>query len=196
MIRTTGRPGARAAKFGFVAAPFVGLAVAVLLVWQTSYSAFSSTTSNGVNNWTAGSVRLTDNDSGVAMFSADRLMPGSTGNRCIVVTSEGTVPSTVKLYGTGLTTTNGLSSYLQLTVSEGAGTATDCSDFSGAGIYTGTLAGFTATTHAAGYGTWAPTGASAASRTYRFAWTFDSAAPQSTQGGTASITFTWEAQSS
>jgi hypothetical protein len=197
MVNRTRRPGARAARVGLVAAPIAGLAVAVLLVWQASYAAFSVTTTNGANNWAAGTVALTDNDSNVALFNATKLRPGSTGSRCIVVTSTGTVPSTVKLYGAGLATTNALSSSLSLQINQGSGTAADCTDFTSQGaVYNNTLAAFTATTFAGGYATsWAPSGSGSESRTFQFVYTLDAAAPNSTQGGTATVTFTWEAQS-
>ena len=76
------------------------LLVSALLVWQASNAAFSATTSNPGNSWTAGSVTLTDDDggtsptTGTAMFSAAGLVPGSTGSHCIAVTSTGTVPAT------------------------------------------------------------------------------------------------------
>jgi hypothetical protein len=197
MTSTIRRPGVRAARAGFLAAPFVGLAVAVALVWQSSYAAFSATTDNGVNNWSAGSVALSDNDSTTAMFNATGLKPGDTGERCIQVTKTGSLAGTVKLYGQGLTTTNGLSSELDLVVVQGTGTSADCSNFvaAGAGVYSGTLAGFTATTFATGYGDWAPAAGSSA-RAYKFMYTLKSTAPNTVQGGTAAITFVWEAQNS
>ena len=60
---------------------------------------------------------------------------------------------------------------------------------------TGTLAGFTATTYAGGYGAWTPTGSTAETRAFRFTYSFSSSAPNTTQGGTASVGFTWESQS-
>src|SRR5262245_56233961 len=78
------------------------------LVWQSSYSAFSATTSNPTNNWTAGTVALSDDDSNTAMFTASNLKPGATGTKCIAVTSTGSLASTVKLYGTSYATTNAL----------------------------------------------------------------------------------------
>ena len=210
MTSTIRRPGARAARAGFLVAPFVGLAVAVALVWQSSYAAFSATTDNGVNNWRAGSVTISDNDgggTGNAMFSlaADGdLKPGSTRSRCIEVTKSGTLASTVKLYGSGLTTTNALSSDLQLVVRQGSGTvsAGSCANFTADGtsptVYSGTLAGFTATTFGgatAGYGNWAPA-AGSQTRTFEFTYTLNANANNNAQGGTAAVTFVWEAQNS
>jgi hypothetical protein len=200
MISTSIRPGARAARNGALAVPFLGLAAAVLLVWQASFSSFSATTDNGVNNWQAGSVLLSDNDSGSVMFNASGVLPGKTDSRCIAVTSATTVPSTVKLYGAELATTKALSSSLDIEVVQGTGAATNgsCADFtaatSNAGVFSGTLAGFTATDFSSGYGTWAPS--SSETRTFMITYTLKSTAPQTTQGGTAQVRFVWEAQNS
>src|SRR5262245_62453153 len=99
------------------------------------------------------------------MSSASGLKPGSTGAKCIVVTSTGSLASTVKLYGTSPATTNQLSTYLNLTVEEGNGGtfAGGCSGFTATGTaYSGTLAAFGTgkTDFATGVGTWAPTGSS------------------------------------
>ena len=199
MTSTNRRPGTRAARAGFVAAPFLGLAVAVALVWQSSYAAFSSTTDNGVNTWNAGSIALTDNDSNAVMFNVSAIKPGDTASKCIVVNKTGDLAGAVKLYGAGLVTTNALSSHLDIVVQQGTGTAAggSCGDFtaSGANVYSGTLAGFTATAFTGGYGDWAPA-AGASSRTYRFTYTLNTNTPTTAQGGSAGVRFVWEAQNS
>lgn len=194
-------PSTRVRAVAKWAAVPVGLLLSAVLVWQSSYAAFSATTSNATNNWTAGTVTLTDDDLGVAMFTATGLKPGSTGTHCIAVTSTGSLPSAVKLYGTNPATTNALSASLNLTVTQGTGaTFANCTGFtplaSGSGVYSGTLAAFAAadTNFATGSGNWAPTGSASETRVFQFTYTLDPAAPNSTQGGTASIGFTWEAQ--
>jgi hypothetical protein len=180
----------------------VGLIVSAALVWQASYSAFSATTTNPTNNWATGTVALTDDDLGVAMFNATGLKPGSTGSKCITVTYNGSLAAAVDLYGTGKTATNALDTYITLTVEQGAGgNFAGCTGFvldTGAtNTFTGTLATF-ASTHsnfATGFGTFAPTGSGQA-KTYRITYTVSAAAPNSTMGSTASIGLTWEAQNS
>lgn len=180
-----------------------GLAASAGVIWQASYSAFSATTVNPTNNWSAGSVALSDDDSNTAMFTATNLKPGSTGTKCIAVTSTGSLASNVKLYGTSPATTNALSTSLNLTVTQGTGGSFgSCTGFTplgtGSSVYTGTLASFgsTATNFATGLGTWAPTGTASETRVFQFTYTLDPAAPNTAQGGTASIGFTWEAQNS
>lgn len=194
------RRNARMATAGAVVA---GLGLSAAVVWQASYSAFSATTSNPTNNWSAGTVSLTDDDSNSAMFTATGLKPGSTGTRCIAVTSNGSLPSAVKLYGTNPTTTNGLATSINLTVTQGTGaTSASCTGFTalpaGASVYTGSLAAFGAgsSSFATGKGDWTPTGTAAETRVFQFTYTLDAATPNTAQGGTAAIGFTWEAQNS
>ncbi len=194
-------PTARQTRAMRWAALPVALIVSGLVIGQASYAAFTSTTSNATNNWSVGTVALTDDDATTAMFTATNLAPGATGTKCIVVTSTGSLASTVKLYGTAPTTTNALSTHINLSVVQGTGgTFGSCTGFAplavGSSVYSGTLAGFgsAATSFATGLGTWTPTGTASESRTFQFTYTVSAAAPNTTQGGTASTGFTWEAQ--
>src|SRR5690606_26071227 len=99
---------------------YTGIAViltAVLLstslVYRASTAAFTATTENGTNTWQAGSISLSDDDSGSAMFNATGLTPASTGSRCIVVSYTGTVPASVSLWGAG---SGALAPYLTLKI--------------------------------------------------------------------------------
>jgi hypothetical protein len=133
--------------------------LAAVLPSASTFSAFSYTTPNNGNTGTAGTVALTDNDAGTAMLVMTNAKPGDTDTSCIQVTSTGTLPSLVKLYGT--TTGTGLDAYLNLVVTRGTGAAAfdDCTGFTadatnyaglGAGVlYNGTLTGY-ADTYAAG----------------------------------------------
>jgi hypothetical protein len=183
-----------------VAGAAVPLAVMVSggLVWQSSYSAFSATTASPTNNWTAGSVALADDDSNSAMFNAGNLKPGSTGSKCIVVTSSGSLASTVKLYGTSHTTTKSLSDYLNLKVEEGTGGSfSNCSGFSASStIFDGTATSFAGKTDfASGIGSWAPAGGTV-TKTYKVTYTLSGSTPDTAQGGTTALAFTWESQNS
>src|SRR3954452_13614112 len=114
------------------------------LVWQSSYSAFSATTASPTNNWSAGTVALSDDDSNTAMFTASYLKPGATGTKCIAVSSAGSLASTVKLYGTSYDTTNGLAGNINLKVEEGTGaTSASCTGFTaGSTLYDGAMSTF------------------------------------------------------
>ena len=170
------------------------------LVWSASYSAFSATTSNPTNNWTSGTVALSDNDSETALFSATNLKPGASAAKCITVTSSGSLASTVKLYGTDYATTNNLANSINLKVEEGSGsTSADCAGFtaSGAAIFDGSLPSFatTKTSFANGAGTWAPAAGTQA-KSYRVTYVLSANTPDTAQGGTAQVGLTWEAQNS
>jgi hypothetical protein len=169
------------------------------IVWQASYSAFSATTQNPTSNWSTGSVTLTDDDSNTAMFTATNLKPGSTGSKCIAVTSNGTLASAVKLYGTSYAQTKALGTYITVTVDEGSGGGftAGCAGFtSSSQIFNGTLDSFgtSKTAYASGVGTWAPTGTPGESKVYKFTYTVSASTPDTSQGGTAAIGFTWETQ--
>jgi hypothetical protein len=175
-----------------------------LVVWQSSYAAFSDSTDNPSNTFGSGSVILGDDDSSTAMFTPTLLKPLDTGTKCIVVTSTGTLASTVKLYATGYSTSAALASYLDMVIDEGTGGTfassgpTSCTGFTlGTNIYTGTLAAFgLKTSFATGVGTWAPAGTGSPTKTYRIKYTLNSATPNTSQSGTAALGFTWEAQNS
>ncbi len=169
-----------------------------------TWSAFSATTDNSGNAFASGTVEIGDDDSGSAMLSLANAKPGDSDAACIVVDYTGSLPASVKLYGS--TGGNGLAQYLDLKVIRGTKSSgfDACGDFtvdatdyigSGAGvIYDGTLQGYPD-----GYGggiddtpgateTWA-TGETHA---YKFVVTVqnDGAA----QGLNASQVFTWEAR--
>jgi hypothetical protein len=189
-------------KKQLVAGAVVPLAVLASggLVWQSSYSAFSATTASPTNNWTAGTVALADDDANTALFStgANNLKPGATGNKCIVVTSSGSLASTVKVYATSYTTTKALGDNLNIKLEEGTGGSfANCTGFTGAStIFDGTAASFGAKTDfASGVGTWAPA-AGTVTKTYKVTYTLSTTTPDTAQGGTAALGFTWESQNS
>ncbi|MDQ6641844.1 MAG: CalY family protein [Actinomycetota bacterium] len=194
------RTFSRNKRLAAAAAIPVAVIASGVMVWQSTYSAFSATTSNPTNNWASGTVALSDDDSNTAMFTATALKPGSTGTKCIAVTSTGSLPAAVKLYGTSYATTNGLASNLNITVDEGTGgTFASCAGFtSTSNIYTGTLASFgtTKTNFATGVGTWTPTGTASETKSYKITYTLSASTPDTAQGGTAAMGFTWESQNS
>jgi hypothetical protein len=197
------RPTARTARLVGAFSAVAGVAASAAVIWQASYSAFSATTANPTNNWAAGNIALSDDDTNTAMFNASNLKPTSTGTKCIAVTSTGSLASTVKLYGTTYSTTNALASSLNLTVTQGTGGGFgSCTGFTplgtGSSVYSGTLSAFAAaeTNFGNGLGTWAPTGIGSETRVFQFTYTLDPNTPNTAQSGTAAIGFTWEAQNS
>lgn len=187
----------RSPRWASIAVLPLGLTLSGFFVWQGSEAAFTAQTSNPGNSFSAGTVTLSDDDTGVAMFTMSGLRPGSTDTKCITVTYTGSLAATVKLYvAPGDYTGTGLGTYLNLTVQEGTGGSyASCTGFvSSAADYTGTLGAFAAarTSSATGVGSFAPTAGQ--SRAYRFTYTL--ADNNAAQGLNSQVTLTWEAASS
>lgn len=182
-----------------VGATLAALLVVAVLVFQTSSAAFSGTTANSGNSFSAATVSLSDDDSDAVLFNLSNMKPGDAdAENCIEVTYTGSVAADVKLYG-AIGAGDGLGQYLDLTVmANDAGAFGDCAAFdenTAATLYTGTLAAF-ATSHA----NWAngldagfdPTAANDA-KVYKFVVGIQD--DNDAQGLTAStVSFTWEAQ--
>jgi len=121
----------------------VGIAGSV--AGSATFSAFSSTTSNGGNSFAAGTVLLSDNDAGSALYAVTNAKPNDSSVTCIKVTYTGTLAADVRLYTTS--TVNALASYVNLTIEKG--TVSGSPAFPGCGtftsqstLYSGTLASF------------------------------------------------------
>ncbi len=166
------------------------------MVWNASQAAFTATTANPTNSWTAGSVTLSDDDGSTAMFTATGLKPGSTGTKCIKVTYDGNIASgLVKLYAAAPTGT--LGGYINMTVEVGSGgTYADCTGFTpGTTIINSQL--LTAVGASTNYSNGVSSGWSPAvgeNRTFRFTYTLSAATPDGQQGAACTMPFTWETQ--
>ena len=197
MTLETGRTSSGQALWGRVVratAPVAAFLVVGALVVVGSRAAFSATTANTANSWSAGTVVLSDDDSGSAMFNMTAMKPGATSAKCIAVTYSGTLtPADVKLYGT--IAGSGLATYLTTTIEIGSGAVLVHRVHAGSTLYTGTLANFgtTYTDWATGLANWTPA-ATPDSRTFRITTTLPSGVSNAAQGLNASGTFTWEAQ--
>lgn len=190
------------------AAPAVGLLAAGLLVWQGSTAAFTSTTNTAANNWTAGTVNLTNNSNadgsfsqtGAAAFTVANMKPGAGGSRCITVRSSSSVAADARFFLSGVAgaLAPGLNLTVQTAAVTGAIPAADCStNMPGSltTVYTGALS--SAPTSWAGAGAanqWAIAGTPTENQLYKITWSFPSTSSDNTfQGATASAVFNWEA---
>ena len=180
-----------------IGAGAAALLMAGLLAVSSSWAAFSATTENTTNDLAAGTVTLSDNDAGVALFdNLTNLKPGDGETDCIEVTYSGTLDAEVRMYGS-VTAGTGLEDYLDFTVERGTGTcATFVADVmvwnSGTdgdlGVF---LSG--ATNYATGVDAWNVTGGGPDDTVpYRITTTLqdDNAA----QGLASTLTVTWESQ--
>jgi hypothetical protein len=167
---------------GLSAAP-VAILLAGGMVWQASSAAFTATTRNAGNSWSTGAVTLTDDDMGVAAYAATNLVPGSTGTKCIVVTSTASVPGEVRSYVTNLAPSAiGLAERITYKLEAGTGGSfNNCSGFvPDAGTpevaYPVSVVAAARHDYASGGHPWITTGkVGGESRSYRGTWTFDTA---------------------
>jgi hypothetical protein len=192
-----------------LAATAAVLAVCALLASAATWSNLNSTATNPTNSFAAGTVTIASNSSSSAVLSLTNAKPGAVSTGCIQVTYAGTLPATVKLYGTGGGT--GLNQYLSLVVTRGTFSSTpaagSCTGFTadttnyisqGAGvIYSGTLSNWPATAAAAQID---PTAANpeswATSEAHAYQFQVTLANNPAAQGLTGTETFTFEADNS
>lgn len=183
----------------------IAILAAGALVWQASQAAFSGTTRNSGNNWSAGAVALTDDDAGSARFQASNLVPGATDTKCITVTANATVPGVVKGYAINpQVSVHGLEDHILITIESGTGGGfASCTGFTSEDVEVAatplsTLA--LANNYANGVGGWAVS-AGTNTRTYRITWEFDTTGMTQNeldqlQGDQTGIDVQWELQSS
>jgi predicted ribosomally synthesized peptide with SipW-like signal peptide len=181
-----------------LAASAAALSVIVGAGAYGTYSAFTDTTDNTGNTFAAGTIDITDDDAGTAMFTLTGMLPGQPATtRCINVSNVGTSPfANVAL--SGAVGGTGLATSLTVVVDRGTG-ATGGAAFNCAGftvvtpnIVTGALSAFPTTASPVNDATgWAP----AAVKSYRFTVTLPSTAPQAAQGLNATLAVTWTASS-
>lgn len=168
------------------------------------YGLFTATTQNAGNEISSGTVELTDNDSGAALYNMTAVRPGDAVTRCIKVTYTGSLPAAVRIYSPS--TPGPLAQYIDLTVAQGtqaSPTFPNCAGFapdaSGV-IFTGTLQSFEQTrgSYATGVAT-TPVGKAGWSKdealVYRVVATLQAGAPDSSQGWSSGVhSFIWEAR--
>ncbi|MDQ1536235.1 MAG: hypothetical protein QOE58_628 [Actinomycetota bacterium] len=179
--------------------------LAGLMVWQGSNAAFSARTQSTGNSWATGTVTLSDDDNGSAMFQIQNVVPGQSGSKCIVVKTTSLVPGVVKMYS-GELVTNGLQDYVDVTIDQGiGGSFSDCTGFSvdpAATEDSQTLQSLFSshTSFSSGILPWVTTGSALGeSKTYKIGWVFNTVGLNQTaidglQGKTSSINFLWEQQ--
>src|SRR4051794_2903769 len=138
------RPSRRARRLSLAVSAGAALVLATALVWHTAYATFTVSTPPFGTSFSTGTVAISDDDAGVAMFHATGLKPGAAATQCLTVTSTSSVPTVVRLYGTGRSTTKSLTGSLRLSIQAGSGGGSaSCSGFTpDSTVYTGTLAAF------------------------------------------------------
>jgi hypothetical protein len=191
---------------------------AVLLVTLASavmgwtWSTFTSTRDAGSNSFATGTVILGDNDGSTALLGISGGLPGAFDEGCITVSYSGTLPATVKLYGSqSAASTPSLAQYLDLRITRGTFSSApsfdacssftaDATNYVGAGsgvIYSGTLANFDAAHTGFANGLTDPSGTpevwtTSESHVYQIRVTVQNNAAAA--GLNVTHTFSWEAQ--
>src|SRR4051812_31108948 len=165
-----------------------------------TFAAFTDTTTNSGNQFTAGTVTLTNNSTSAMFNNVSGITPGSPAtDRCIKVVYTGSLAATLKLY-TSDTSSGALSQYVDVTITPGTYSGPDpafpsCTGFTpdaGGAIYTGTLDAFRTNKNSYANGVTAPT---APGTVYKFSYSLNTSAPDTAQGATTgSHSYTWEAR--
>jgi hypothetical protein len=183
----------------------VVLGIVACIAGAGVFSAFSSQTDNPGNSVTSGTVVLSDNDAGSALYTLTNAKPGDSQTSCIKVTYSGSLDSSVRIYTPS--TVGALGTSVNLKIEPGTQASPSfpgCTNFTpdaGAALFEGTLADFAAEhgSFANGIadnpGTVATKWATGDAVVYRVTATLATNAPDSAQGqSTGSHIIRWEAQ--
>ncbi|GAA4586486.1 hypothetical protein BJY16_007929 [Actinoplanes octamycinicus] len=210
-----GRRRRRRRRISGLAVP-LSILLGSLLVWQSSESAYSATTSTLDNTWTSVSVALTNSQVGAAVFTVPAAVPDATassitlagfspssartgGQRCVMVDYQTAAPAKIRMRIDDAA--DPLSSALEIVVDQGTG-ASDaaCTGFTSNNTFvygsasnsTAKVSGFPTTWVGSTTGEWTASGAG--QLWYRITWLLPSTAAAGTSGASADFKFQWEAQ--
>jgi len=190
------RPSRRATRRGVVLSATGALVLAAGLVWQSAYAGFTDTTDAVTATVGTGTVALTNETEGIAALSLPAMRPGESITECVIVTSTGSEPAQVRLYGKDRTGT-AVADHVQITwtAGTGGGVNDDCAGFVSTSPTVSTVMSSFPTTFDDGLLPWDTAGGVAPEkRTYRFTFRLSPSAPATIKGASARITFVWEAQ--
>lgn len=170
-----------------------------------SQAAFTASTRNSGSAWSTGNVTLADDDLGAAAFTVENIVPGQTGQKCIVVTSNSNVAGEVRAYTQNLIADRGLENQIFFDLEQGTGGSfNDCTGFTPIANTVPALPLSTLSTQnrdfATGGSSWDTTGTPGETQSYRGTWRFDTTGltqeqVNALQGARVSIDLVWELQS-
>lgn len=164
------------------------------LAGSTTYAAFTATTGDGGNAFAAGTVYISDNDSGGAVVTLTNARIGDSSTGCIKIKYDGTLSSDVHIYGSA---TGTLPQYLNLKLIRGTNTSAfnSCALFTpdggGGVLYDGDLSAFPST-YGAGIvdpSTWTTSD----THDFKIVVTLKAGATAA-EGLSSTASFTWEAR--
>lgn len=205
-------PSTPAAKVASALAAPVAIVTAAALIWSASNAAFSASTRNSGNNWSTGTVAISDDDAGSARFQVSNILPGQTETKCLTVTTNASVPGVVRNYYLNpISTSSLLTDHIMISGTWGTG-----GGFGSCAGYTPlpdqpavppqSLSSLMAISSYATAGQFNPTadwvvGTGLSSRTFQITWLFDpsgltQAQLDSLQGSQTGVDVQWELQNS
>jgi hypothetical protein len=198
-------PSSRIRKIAAFGAAPLAILIAGTMVWQGSQAAFTASTRNSGSAWSTGNVVLTDDDLGAAAFTVENIVPGQTGQKCIVVTSGSDVPGEVRAYTQNLISAKGLEDRVFFDLEQGTGGSfNNCAGFTPtandiAELPISTLASVNRD-FATGGAPWTTEGTPGETQSYRGTWRFDTTGMSqdqinALQGARVGIDLVWELQS-
>lgn len=198
-------PSARMRAIAMLGAAPLAVLIAGGMVWQGSQAAFTASTRNAGNSWSTGNVVLTDDDLGAAAFTVEKIVPGQTGQKCIVVTSQSNVPGEVRAYTQNLITSRGMEDRILLDLEQGTGGSfNSCVGFTPTAntvpeLPLSTLARLN-NIFTNGGSSWRTAGTPGETQSYRATWRFDTTdmsqdAINALQGARVGVDLVWELQS-
>ena len=198
-------PSARTRKIATFAAAPIAVLIAGGMVWQGSQAAFTASTRNAGSSWSTGNVVLTDDDLGAAAFTVENIVPGQTGQKCIVVTSQSNVQGEVRAYTGNLLSSKGLENRIYFDLEQGTGGSfNDCTGFTPTAntvpdLPISTLASINRD-FTTGGAAWQTAGTPGETQSYRGTWRFDTTGLSqddinALQGARVGIDLVWELQS-
>jgi predicted ribosomally synthesized peptide with SipW-like signal peptide len=176
------------------------IAVMCVLSSLATLAAFTATAENSGNSVSSGTVDLSDNDSGTAMYSMSAAKPGDSVTKCIKVRYDGSLDADVRLYTPS--TIGALGQYVNLRIEPGTQPGTpsagSCTGYSpdGGDLFNAALDTLPASyaTGLADYPGSTTKWANGNSVSYRITATLSASAPDAAQGQTTSShVLRWEA---
>jgi hypothetical protein len=198
-------PSSRLRSIAMLGAAPLAVLVAGGMVWQGSQAAFTASTRNAGNSWSTGNVVLNDDDLGAAAFTVENIVPGQTGQKCIVVTSQSNVRGEVRAYTQNLITSRGMEDRIYLDLEQGTGGSfNSCTGFAPIANTVPELPLSTLATVNKDFGTggsvWQTAGTPGETQSYRATWRFDTTgmsqdAINALQGARVGVDLVWELQS-
>jgi len=207
------QPTARWRRISKAAAIPAALIVSALIVWQGSYAAFTATTDSPGNQWSAGTLALSNDTTGTfattgtLMFNPGAVKPGDSGTWCVNVKNAGTLGATatnpITFYAPlpANLSSNVLAQNLTLAVAESTtsvsgGNTGSCTGFTaGTTVYSGLLSAVP-NSYATGA---APAGAAilaaGSTKGYQLTWTMPGSTPNTVAGQTVTgVDLAWSMQ--